>query len=354
MATIKDVAARAQVSVATVSRVLNQSGYADPETRTRVLAAASELGYKPNIHWSRLKSKSSQTVLFLLSNHTQFNTFHTRVLEACEKTLRGRGYDLVFARHEYEANLRPADVPLPSMLEHEGAVDGVLLSGVHHPNLLSLLRKRQIPYTILGNNFESLSGLPAHNCVSFDDVTAMEDATRYLIRLGHQHIAFLGNTALPWFRNRHNGYLRAIEEHRLSPIAVTDDWRVSNIDYGQLAVAQLLRATPHPTALLGGNDEIAAGAWKELTKRKIPIPSGISLIGIGDRPEYSILEPSLTSISVFPDLLGERLTLMLLEQIRNPRLALPSEVFPCKLIERASCAPPPEEFRLHTLKRKAP
>ncbi len=353
MATIKDVAALAQVSVATVSRVLNQSGYADPDTRIRVLAAAAELSYKPNIHWSRLKSRSSQTILFLLSNHPHFNTFHTRVLETCEKTLRGRGYDLIFARHDYAPDLRPADIPLPSMLDREGAVDGVLLAGVHHPNLLDLLRKRKIPYTILGNNFEGLAGLPAHNCVSFNDVDAMEDATRYLILMKHRHIAFIGNTSLPWFRNRHKGYLHAMEAHRLPAMAVTEDWNVSNIDYGQLAVAELLRATPHPTALLAGNDEIAAGAWKELTRRKIPMPSGISLIGIGDRAEFSILEPSLTSISVFPELLGERLTLMLLEQIRNPGQSIPSEVFPCKLIERSSCAPPPEAFKLHTLKSKA-
>lgn len=354
MATIKDVAALAQVSVATVSRVLNQSGYADPETRRRVLAAVEELGYKPNIHWSRLKAQSSQTILFLLSNHPHFNTFHTRVLGSCEKTLRGRGYDLIFARHEYGGELRAGEIPLPTMLEREGAVDGVLLAGVHHANLLTLLRKRQIPYTILGNNFEGLPGLPEHNCVSFHDAGAMEDATRYLIRMKHERIAFVGNTALPWFRNRYSGYRKAMDEQGLPTREVTGDWQVSNLDYGQMAVAELLRTEPHPTALVAGNDEIAAGAWKELMRRKIAIPGGMSLLGIGDRQEFSILEPALTSISVFPELLGERLTLMLLEQIRNPRRPVPSEVFPCKLIERASCAPPPEEFKLHTLKRKTP
>lgn len=354
MPTIKDVAALAQVSVATVSRVLNQSGYADPDTRARVLNAAAELGYKPNINWSRLKSKSSSTILFLLSNHAQFNTFHTRVLESCEKTLRARGYDLIFARHEYPGDARPAELPLPSMLNHEGAVDGVLLAGIHYQNFLSILKKRQIPFALLGNNFDGLSGAPPHNCVSFDDNTAIEDATNHLIRLQHQRIAFIGNISLPWFRNRYEGYLRAMQAHGLPPIGVTENWRISNIDYGALALSQLLRSDPTPTAILGGNDEIAAGCWKELTKRKITIPTQMSLIGIGDRTEFSILEPALSSISVFPDQLGERLSLMLLEQIRNPRIALASEILPCKLIERASCAPPQEESKLYSLKRKAP
>ncbi|MBM3758767.1 MAG: LacI family transcriptional regulator [Acidobacteria bacterium] len=353
MPTIKDVAALAGVSVATVSRVLNQSGYADADTRTRVLDAVSELGYKTNIHWSRLKRKSSNTILFLLSNHANFNTFHTRVLEACEKNLRAKGYDLVFARHEYTGDMRPVDLPLPSMLNHEGSIDGVLLAGIHYQNLVSVLRKRQIPFAMLGNNFEGFAGVPPHNCVSFDDLTAMQDATQYLLRLGHRRVAFIGNTSFPWFRNRHAGYLRAIDASELTAMGVTENWRISNIDYGTLALAQLLREQEVPTAILAGNDEIAAGCWKELTRRQIQIPSRISLIGIGDRPEFSILEPALTSISVFPEQLGERLTLMLIEQIRNPRLSLPSELLPCKLMERASCAPPPEEFKLHTLKRNS-
>lgn len=354
MPTIKDVAALAKVSLATVSRVLNQSGYADAETRTRVLQAAEKLGYKQNIHWSRLKRKSSNTVLFLLSNHRNFNTFHTRILEACERVLRARGYDLIFTRSEYGAELRANELPLPSMLEHQGAIDGVLLAGVHHQNLLSVLGKRQIPYTILGNNFDALEGPPARNCVSFDDLHAMEDATNYLIRLRHQRIAFVGNTSLPWFRNRYAGYLRAMEASRLEARQVTGNWNISNIDYGALATTELLREPVPPTAILAGNDEIAAGCWKELTKRKVAIPAQMSLIGIGDRPEFSILEPALSSISVYPDQLGERLTLMLLEQIQNPRAVIASEMLPCKLMERASCSAPPEEFTLHTLKRKSP
>lgn len=327
---------------------MNQNGYADPETRQRVLLAARQLHYKPNAHWSRLRARSSRTILFLLCNHPHFNSFHTRLLGACEKTLRGCGYDLIFARHEYPAELRPADIPLPAMLDREGAVDGLLLAGVHHANFLAALRKRQLPYTVLGNNF---AVLPEQNCISFNDEAAVEDATRYLIRLEHRRIAFLGNGALPWFRKRYTGYRRVMEEHYLPLLEATADWQVSNIDYGQLAVGELLRTSPHPTALVAGNDEIAAGAWKELTRRRIPIPARMSLLGIGDRPEFSILEPALSSIAVFPESLGDRMTTLLLEQIRNPRRPVASELFPCKLVERASCAPPPEEFKLHTLKR---
>ena len=347
MATIREVAALAKVSVATVSRVLNQSGYADSETRARVLKAAAELNYSPNVNWSRLKSQSSQTILFLLGNRQVINTFHMRLLVACEKTLQSRGYDIVFCRYEYAARLRANELPLPRMLDQSGAIDGVLLAGVHHPNLLEILDKRRIPYALLGNNFD---GPTTHNSVCYDDRGGIEEAASYLIRLGHRRIAFLGNTSLAWFQRRHQGYLQAMDRHGLHPLAVTENWQISNTDYGQLAVAQLLREDHPPTALLAGNDELAAGAWKALTKRKVSIPKQMSLIGLGDRAEFAILEPELTSISVFEDQIGERLSSMLLARIADPRHAPPAEVYPCKLVERASCAALPETRILEPVK----
>ncbi len=354
MATIRDVAAKANVSVATVSRVLNQSGYADSETRARVLKAAADLQYQKNINWSRLKSQSSQTILFLLGNRQSFNTFHMRLLVACERTLQKRGYDLVFGRHEYSGRLRPAELPLPRILDQTGSVDGVLLAGVHHANLLHVLDKRRMPYSLLGNNFEGDESHRAENCVFYDDRSGIEEAAEYLIRLGHRRIAFLGNIALSWFQRRYQGYEQAMHRRGLKPIHVSENWQVPNTDYGQLATAHLLREASPPTAILAGNDELAAGAWKELVKRKIAIPRDMSLVGLGDRAEFAILEPSLTSISVFEEQVGERLTSMLLGRIEDPKKVSPSEIYPCKLIERASCAPLAEVTTLQSVKRKIP
>ncbi len=339
MSTIRDVAARANVSVATVSRVLNHSGYADAATSARVRKAVADLHYHPNANWSRLKSQSSKTVLFLLGNRENFNPFHMRLLASCERMLQSRGYDLLFSRFEYRASTRPASLALPRMLAQTGALDGVLLAGIHHPNLLSVLDQRHIPYTLLANDFE---GPAQHNCVTFNDRAGLADATEYLISLGHSRIAYIGNTRQPWFRRRFLGYSDAMSRHGLPLLAVDGEWPVSGVEYGQRGAAQLLAGPILPTAIVAGNDEIAAGAWKELTRRKIPIPDHISLIGCGDRVEYSILEPELTSISVFVDELGEHLTSMLLDRLADPSLAPDSRSFPCGLALRASCAPPPD------------
>jgi len=341
MATIRDVAARAKVSVATVSRVLNESGYADSETRARVLKAAADLSYRRNVNWSRLKSQSSQTILFLLGNRQAFNPFHMRLLLACEKALQLRGYDLIFSRYEYSGQLAASELPLPRMLDQTGALDGVLLAGVHYPNLLEVLDKRRMPYSLLGNSFE---GPVESNAVFYDDRGGMEEATGHLQSLGHRRIAFAGNTSFSWFQRRYEGYLRAMEKRGLKPSAVNGNWPVNNFDYGQMATAQLLREPQPPTAIVTGNDEIAAGVWKELVRRRVAIPKEMSVIGIGNRAEFAILEPALSSVAVFEDQLGERLTEMLLARIENPNHAAPVETYPCKLIARASCA------RLHDLR----
>lgn len=340
-ATIVDVARRAGVSVATVSRVLNSSGYADSETRARVQQAVADLGYQRNIHWSRLKSKSSRMVLFLLGNRDGFNPTHIRLLMACERVFRAQRYDLIFARYEYPAAARPSELVLPAVLEQSGSVDGVVLAGVHYPNLLSLLDRRRLPYTLLANDLPGPA--PAHNCILFDDRAAVAEATGYLQRLGHRRIAYIGNRSQTWFERRFQGYQAAMERLGLPVSGVFENWALTNHDYGQVAAAQLLNEKPAPTAFITGNDELAVGAWKELTKRRVAIPGQISLVGLGDRVEAAILEPALTSVSVFADQLGERLATMLLGRLANPKTpAPPTEIFPCKLVERASCGPCPE------------
>lgn len=337
-----------------MSRVLNDSGYADPDTRARVLRAAADLNYQRNVNWSRLKSQSSQTILFLLGNRQNILTMHMNVLVSCERALRSQGYDLIFARYEYAARARASELTLPRLLEQSGAVDGVLLAGVHHPNLLQVLDKRHLPYAMLGNAFTGPADTMAQNCIFYDDGGAIEEATSYLVRLGHRRIAFLGNQALPWFDRRFAGYRRAMTAHGLAVLTGSEDWLMSDLDYGQLATAQLLRGAQVPTALVAGNDEVAAGAWRELWRQKIAIPRQMSLIGLGDRAEYAILEPALSSISVFAEQLGERLTAMLMRRIRTPQEQPASETYPCKLIERASCGPHVEVRPLAEIKRTLP
>ena len=337
MPTIRHVARQAGVSIATVSRVLNNSGYTDLETRAKVVAAVEALGYERNVHWSRLASRSSKTVVFLLGNRLLLNSMQMRLLVACEQALQQRGYDLIFSRISYAPEETLEGLALPRILSQPGAVDGVVLVGAHYEVLMNALKKRDLPFVALGNNVQAEPDLLDHNSVHYEDENGVFEATRYLLRLNHRSIAFVGNTSRVWFHRRYCGYARAMEAAGLKAKGVTGDWRVSNLDYGQLSAAELLRAKQSPTAILAANDELAAGVWKELVRRKISIPGDMSLAGFGDRTEFSILEPSLTTVSVFEEQIGEPLGIMLLKLLQDRKAKLPSETYPCKLMERNSC-----------------
>lgn len=343
MATIKDVARKAGVSTATVSRVLNDSGYYDLETARRVRKVVAELGYRRNVHWKRLSRNASETVCFLLGNRDSMNSMQMRMLMACERALNEAGYDLVFASFRYRAEAAAGHLELPRLISHEGTVDGVILAGVHYGNLLEALLRLKLPYVLLGNTFIGDKDRLKTDAVIYDDVSGAYEATQYLVRLGHRRIAFVGNLSLPWFRRRYEGYRQALRRAGLEELTVASAWAVRNIEYGQLAAGELLRAGRPPTAIFAGNDEIAGGVWKELMKRSISVPRQMSLVGFGDREEFSILEPPLTSVSVFQERLGAELAQMLLEKLKKPGLRAPSREFPCKLEERGSCAPPAPE-----------
>lgn len=343
--TIKDVAKKARVGVATVSRVLNNSGYFDEETARRVHEAVAALGYRRNVHWQRLSANSSRTICFLLGNRDSVNSMQMRMLVSCERVCKEQGYDLVFSRFDYDTSAKAGQIVLPRLLSDRGLVDGVILIGRHATNFLDVLRRAGMPWVLLGNNFEGDVSRVSENVLSYDDEAGCFDAAAHLVRLGHRQIAFVGNTSTPWFARRYNGFERALRQHRINPLGVTGDWRVGGIEYGRIAAAELLRREERPTAILAANDELAAGVWKELTCRGIRIPREISLCGFGDREEFQILEPSLTSIAVYPEELGGELARMILARVADPAASVRSGSHPCQLVERSSCAAPPARLK---------
>ncbi len=338
--TIKDVARKAGVGIGTVSRVLNRSGYFDEQTARNVHEAVQSLGYRRNVHWQRLSSNSSRTLCFLLGNRASLNSMQMKMLVACEQVCNSHGYDLIFTRYSYSASVKASSLELPRILADQGVVDGVVLAGAHAPNLIETFERDSVPWVMLGNNYEGDLLKLRHNTVLYDEQSGAFEAASYLARLGHKRIAFIGNGKFQWFRRRHAGYEQALCEHGLKPVVLSADWEPSGVEYGRLAAAELLRQREPATAILAANDEVAAGVWKELVHRGIRIPQEFSLCGFGDREEFQILEPALTTMAVFPERLGAELATMLLQRISQPEEKVSTRTFPCRLVERNSCAPP--------------
>jgi DNA-binding LacI/PurR family transcriptional regulator len=169
-ATIKDVAKKAGVSTATVSRVLNNAGYFDPDTARRVQEAVEALGYRRNVHWERLVRQESCTVCFLLGNRASLNSMQVKMLLACERVMAEAGYDVVFSLHRYDAEMKAGNLPLPRLLAQRGSVDGVILAGVHHDNFLDALDKLKLPYVIVGNTYIGRKEKLKQDAIVYDDV----------------------------------------------------------------------------------------------------------------------------------------------------------------------------------------
>lgn len=344
--TIKDVAKRAGVSTATVSRVLNDSGYYDKETARLVNSAVESLGYRRNVHWKRLALNSSETICFLLGNRESLNSMQVNMLMASQQVFARAGYDVVFTSFHYAPETPSARLELPRLIAHQGTVDGVVLAGLHYENLVEAVTNIKLPYVMLGNTYIGSKEKLRHDALIYDDVAGAYEATKYLLRLGHKHIAFVGNIELPWFARRYEGYSRAIAESKIKPLSSIAAWDVGDIEYGGLATEELLRRSVPPTAIFGANDNVAGGAWKVLVNRGIRIPHEMSLMGFGDRQEFSILEPSLTTVNVFQDKIGAELASMLLAKLQHQGTSTESRTFPCRLIERNSCSSPAAKLRI--------
>lgn len=335
---LREIASAANVSMATVSRVLNGSNRVDPAIQKSVLAAAADL----DIDFSQ--RNKTKALVFLLSNRAMQHAFHSRILLGAEVYCASRNWELIFQSLNYSAQVPPKELPLPKVVQRHDVVRGVILAGTNSANLLESLTQKGVPFVVLGNN---VAGEPADmkcDVVFSDDVTGSHDMTRSLIVLGHRHIWFVGNIGLPWFARCFAGYKRAMEEAGLAPRYSTIDSE-NEAEIGYLGTRSLLARGEPVTAIFAGNDQTAHGVYKGLRDRGLGIPDDVSVVGCDDTVG-SWLFPTLTTLREFPEQLGKQMVELLLNRIANPGLEPQQVTVPTELIKRDSWRPiqPSEEI----------
>ncbi len=347
--TIKDVARKAGVGIATVSRVLNNSERVDPNTRAKVLAVIRKLAYRPNAQGRRLVKRASEMVCFILSNRDFINPFHSGILYGAERFLNQSGHDVIFSNLYYPAGTPAEDLSLPRILTHRGIADGVILSGTVHANLIEAIRLLAVPCVFFGNNIISdrpeERHMEAMDSVYFEEASAARSETELLVRLGHRHIWFIGDARMPWFQRRLHAFREVLVAAGLEPHEYTAPWLGSERDYGVLygehAIEQVLGAGRPVTAVFAGNDGIAFGIWKALQRRGMRMAQDISVVGFDDVQEARLTEPPLTTVHVPNEQIGAECAAMLLQKLRERGRPQPPRVIPTYVIERASCGPAP-------------
>jgi LacI family transcriptional regulator, galactose operon repressor len=336
--TIKDVAERAQVSLKTVSRVINDEPSVQARTRERVQQAIAELGYQPDPSARSLRTAQSYAIGLLYDNPNPYYVIAVQngVLSVCRAT----GYGL---------QIHPCDSSSPNLAgEIIGLVQRARLAGLV---LAPPMSERQ----------ELVTELAAHNirlvrivsaaadpqdgsaCIYVDDRDAAYEITEHLIQLGHSRIGFLwGGKSHGSSWERYKGYEDALHDYDIpldAELVVEGDY---SFDDGFRGARRLLGLAERPTAIFGSNDEIAAGVLAAARSSGMNVPFDLSIAGFEDSPFSKQSWPALTTAKQATEEIARHAAHRLLQEIREqpPLKPLPNEGFSPQLVVRGSTAPP--------------
>lgn len=332
-ATINDVAKRAGVSIATVSKIINNKPSISASTRQHVLQVMEELNYHPNYQASHFARKCSENIVFLAvtQEHTAFHNPHMfEILCGAQQKIQEHAFNFSFiASPDKDSAYKEAR----NIIDHKIA-DGILLHGsaTSRP-LVHLLADSNFPHIIIGRPPFSNSAcwIDTNNHVSG------KIAAKHLHSYGYEKIAFIGGPASDEIsRHRLKGFTSTMEllGHPVSETLIKYGFYTRTSGYEMME--ELLRGSYLPEAVICENNQIALGAVSAIEKRGISIPSDIGVITFDDYPLSQIINPPLTVVDINVNDMGQQAASLLLKKISNPEFNIQSYATLPKLIIRSS------------------
>ena len=333
MSNIREVAKRAGVSTATVSRVLSRPDVVSPDTRTRVLQAVERLGYAPNFVAKNLRTLKSRKLLVTVPDIS--NPFFALILQGIEDCAQKNGYAVLLGDTQHD---ECREERYASMLKQKEA-DGLIFLGHRLPKVAASVVREMAPRCapiVNGCEFSPRLGIPS---VHIDNATAASDAMDHLYRLGHRRVGIVtGPLVSPLSRDRLRG-----ATSRAKKAGAERDFIVMNGDFsiesGAVAAERLLGRKEAPTAIFCFNDEMAIGVIDTARRRKLRIPDDLSVVGFDDIRFARYTDPPLTTVAQPMRQIGEG-TVRLLLEILQGRGSPESVTLPHMLVVRSSTAPP--------------
>ena len=289
MATIKDVAKKAGVSVATVSRVLNTPDAVRERTREQVLSAIDELQYSPNFLGRNLRMMETKRILVVLN--TISNQFFSRVVRGIEERAQEEKYAVMICTTRGNQESMESYV---HMLQTR-AVDGMILTPHELRDEAIVTLSKRFPVICACEPVQD----PRLTCVSIDDEKAGEDAVRFLLDRGKRRIALFGGGTYTYSSVlRERGYRKALQEAGI-PVDETLIYSEGlTFKAGVRAASRLLREQPElPDAIFAFSDSTAIGAMKELNNHGVQVPRDISVIGFDNTAVSEMYIPSITTVA---------------------------------------------------------
>jgi len=333
MATIKDVALRAGVSVTTVSHVVNDTRHVSAKGRERVEEAIRELGYVPNAMARSLKSNTTSTLGMLIPNSS--NPYFAEIVRIVEDRCFGAGYTLVLCNTDDEP--RRQSVYLQVLAERR--IDGLIVVSTgagDDDSLVTQLHGLRIPTVLVDREIAD----PACDLVETAHMQGGLLAVRHQLSLGHKRIACIGGPVgvMP-SEQRIEGWRMALAEAGTAPNADALLWRGGFTSQGGYeAMHAILRTEEAPSAVFVCNDLMAIGALRAAHESGVRVPDELSIVGFDDIELSAYTSPPLTTVAQPKERIGALAVDMLLERVGGKRRDARKVVLQPELRVRASTA----------------
>ena len=329
MATIREVAERAQVSQATVSHVINNTRFVSSEVRERVMAAIAELEYQQNSLAKSLRSGKTLTIGLLLPDSA--NPYFAEIGKAVEDAARHLGYSVILCNTEGDTERESFYLDVL----YQKRVDGIILVSVGIPtHAVESLQKHKLPLVAVDRDFPDY-GIDS---VLTDNLAGAILATRHLINLGHRRIACITG---PSFINpssaRITGYLQALQEAGISAderYVVTGDFHPES---GWKAAMSLLSLNDRPTAILTCNDLMAFGVLRAAAEMGLRVPEDLALVGYDDIELAAYYTPALTTVAQPKNEMSQMAVEILVKRINGENGGPVKQTLQPVLVIRKSC-----------------
>jgi len=328
-----DVAKKSGVSRTTVSFVLNNSPgkKLSEETRQRVLRAADELNYKPNIKARDLAlTRNSSIGVFICRSQFFFSdAFIPKIIEGIAQKLN---------KYRVQLILQPVKLEQSNYLQiaKKDNLDGIIILNTHDRDEgLKQVIDSGFPVIVIGTI--SNKGVMQ---VDIDNKVSAKNAVKYLINLGHRKIAIITHAPTIYYsaRDRLNGYREAMEEGSIDVIPELIKFGNFSEGSGYSAMKEILRLKERPTAIFAGNDVVCYGAIKAIKDSFLDIPDDISIVGFDDDYLSRYLDPPLTTVSLPATGLGSKAASMIIDLISGKNNIKPEQVIlPSYFSIRKSC-----------------
>ncbi|RSL29710.1 LacI family transcriptional regulator [Salibacterium salarium] len=327
--TMKDIAKEADVSIATVSHVINETKHISEDKYKKIMQLINKYNYIPNSTARNLREKRTKTAGMVVSSFP--DTFITEMVYGVEERAREMGYNLLLVNTNEDTDYEEETIHLL----HSKMVDGIILSPTSNDiEYLNKFTNENFPIVLVNRYNDIAKNTPK---VTGDNFQTGYDATTHLLKHGHEKIGMVyGVSNVSTTDERINGYKEGLRQYNLPFQESYLELGHATVSGGAAAVKSLLKRHNDITALFVQNDLMAIGAISQIKDFALKIPEDIALIGFGDFASAPIIDPPVTNIVLPPDTIGKTAFDVLLSKINNPDYLKHIEL-PPSLITRKSC-----------------